>query len=813
MASLFSLLLLFLTISPPFSFSSASLNTLRKGSSLSVEDKDSFLISPDGTFSAGFYPVGKNAFCFAIWFNDPSCTGYGNCTLVWMANRDVPVNGKRSEFSLLKTGNLVLTDAGRSPPVWATDTTSLSLLSLNLQDNGNLVLNDTEGAIIWQSFDTPTDTLLPLQLFTKETRLVSSRSRSNFSTGFYKFYFDNDNVIRLLYDGPEISSVFWPDPGALPWEENRSTYNSSRIAILDSLGYFAATDNFTFHSADYGQRLQRRLTLDYDGNLRLYSRGEGNSNSWVVSWELSSQPCTVHGVCGPNSVCSYSRISGKMCSCIPGFKMVDYTDWSRGCEPEFNISCSTTESTFLKLRHVEFYGYDFGFYPNTTFDDCKNKCLQRCDCKGFQFKFVKHDHPSDLPYCFAKTLLLNGQRQSSFEGDLYLKVPVTSNYSDHSWPTVSELLHTCPHNVIRQLERKYVVDHGVWRVQFLLWFAIGVGVFEIFGIIFVLLFVVRNQQNRGATTQGYLQAATGFKRFTYTELKKATRNFKEEIGRGAGGIVYRGKLSDDRIAAIKLLSEAHQGEAEFLAEVSTIGKLNHMNLIDMWGYCADQKHRLLVYEYMERGSLAENLSCKELDWKRRFEIALGTAKGLAYLHEECLEWILHCDVKPQNILLDSRYQPKVSDFGLSRLVSRDNESNGGNSGFSKLRGTRGYMAPEWIFNQPITSKVDVYSYGTVVLEMVTGKSPAMDVQEVDSTTYNVEQKRLVAWVREKKSGAGEKESWVKEIIDPIMGNDYDINRLEILAEVALQCVEEDKDARPTMGQVLELILRDYEKNS
>src|SRR5262249_50261363 len=156
------------------------------------------------------------------------------------------------------------------------------------------------------------------------------------------------------------------------------------------------------------------------------------------------------------------------------------------------------------------------------------------------------------------------------------------------------------------------------------------------------------------------------------ELKKATQNLREEIGRGAGGIVYKGILSDHRVAAIKQLYEANQGEAEFLAEISTIGKLNHMNLIEIWGYCVEGKHRLLVYEYMEHGSLAENLFSKSLDWNRRFEIALGTAKGLAYLHEECLEWVLHCDVKPQNILLDSNYQPKVSDFGLSRLLSRVN---------------------------------------------------------------------------------------------------------------------------------------------
>ena len=150
------------------------------------------------------------------------------------------------------------------------------------------------------------------------------------------------------------------------------------------------------------------------------------------------------------------------------------------------------------------------------------------------------------------------------------------------------------------------------------------------------------------------------------------------IGQGAGGIVYKGVLLDQRVAAIKRLNEANQGEAEFLAEVNTIGMLNHTYLIEMWGYFVEGNHKLLVYEYMEHGSLAENLSSNTLDWKKRFGIAVGTAKGLAYLHEECLEWVLHCDVKPQNILLDANYQLKPFDH-LS---------------FSKMRGTRGYIAPE-----------------------------------------------------------------------------------------------------------------------
>ncbi|KAI9074550.1 hypothetical protein K1719_043494 [Acacia pycnantha] len=282
---------------------------------------------------------------------------------------------------------------------------------------------------------------------------------------------------------------------------------------------------------------------------------------------------------------------------------------------------------------------------------------------------------------------------------------------------------------------------------------VAIGGFELACI--VLLTVSYIEKVDKEQNDHHLAAEPRFRKYSYSELKEATKGFREEIGRGAGGIVYKGKLEDGRVAAIKRLNEANQIESEFLAEVNLIGRLNHMNLIDMWGYCAEGKYKMLVYEYMENGSLATNLeSNKSLDWRKRYKIALGTARGLAYLHEECLEWVLHCDIKPQNILLDSDYQPKVADFGLSKLQNRNDVKN---PSFSRIRGTRGYMAPEWVFNLPITSKVDVYSYGIVVLEMITGKR--LRVDGPDHSHHG----RLVTWVNEKKKKGKEKEisSWVE----------------------------------------------------
>lgn len=775
-----SIILFFLPLIFFSSFSSSTIDRLSGASSLSVEHADDVLTSPNGVFSAGFFPVGDNAYCFAIWFSEPYSEG--NRTIVWMANRDEPVNGRKSELSLRKSGNVIITDAGRLT-VWSTDTVSESSVFLYLHENGNLILQKSEGGVLWQSFDSPTDTLLPQQLLTKDMQLVSSRSQGNYSSGFYKLYFDNDNVLRLLHGGPEIT-VYWPDPELMSCEASRSTFNSSRIAFLDSLGYFSSSDNFTFMSADYGERVQRILKLDFDGNIRLYSR-KYRMDKWTVSWQAMSQPCRIHGTCGPNSICSYVPHFGRKCSCLPGFKIRDRTDWSLGCVQEFNLTCTRNETGFLKLSNVEFFGYDYGFFANYTFGMCENLCLQICDCKGFQFKFIKHAHPSNIPYCYPKTQLLNGHHSPNFEGDIYLKVQKTL--------PIQEIGLDCSSTVVKQLNRTYTKHQENASLKFVVRFAMVVGSVEL-GVIFILwCFFIRTHRNSSAGTQNYHRFTTGFRKFTLSELKKATQGFSKEIGRGAGGVVYKGMLSDHRIAAVKRLNDAYQGEAEFQAEVSTIGKLNHMNLTEMWGYCAEGKHRLLVYKYMEHGSLAEQLSSNSLGWEKRFDIAVGTAKGLAYLHEECLEWVLHCDVKPQNILLDSNYQPKVSDFGLSRPLKRGSQVN---KGFSKIRGTRGYMAPEWVFNLPITSKVDVYSYGMVLLEMISGKCPAEEI----------ENRRVVTWVREKMKQATEMSSWIEMIIDHKLEGKYDKGRMEILFEVALKCVAEDRDERPTMSQVVEMLL-------
>ncbi|KAL1822171.1 hypothetical protein ACET3Z_008949 [Daucus carota] len=666
--------------------------SLSTGSSLDVRYKEDVLVSSNEVFSAGFYSVGVNAYCFAIWFTDQSLNKQ-NHSVVWMANRDYPVNGKGSKLSLLKNGNLVLIDAGQwHPPVWESVTNSnTSEVTLSLADNGNLILRARGGERLWQSFDSPTDTLLPDQPLTRGTLLVSSRSSTNYSSGFYKFRFDDYNILRLSFSNLEVSSLYWPYAWQHPAETNRTMYNSSRIAVLDNYGHFMSTDNLQFRTSDFGSRVWRRLVLEPDGNIRVYSLDE-RRKVWEVTWQAISQPCRIHGICGQNSLCTYSQKFGRKCKCLPGHKMNVPTDWSYGCEPDFKPSDDGGSTFgFLQFSHTDFYGYDSGFFVNFTFDRCKEECLSHYNCKGFLFR-AKGSKGENL--CYAKSRLLNGQQVFDVHSFVYVKLPtnIIKIYEKKINPLEDSPFLNCSGQDIIHLGRAYKKNSPNDSVKYMLWFICALGGFEMIAMAYFF------SVNMGTykSNQVYHQVATSFKRFTYNELKKATNNFSQEIGRGSSSIVYKGVLQDNRVAAIKRFKEENfRGEAEFLAEISIIERLNHINLIETWGYCIKGKQRFLVSEYMDNG------------------------------------------------------------------------------------------------------------YGIVVLEMITGRSPTTNVYDDTDGSSRAEQKMLVKWIRDKMQvdNVTGKALPIMEIVDPRMNGIYDRPRMEALVQVALQCVEDQERARPTMSNV------------
>uniref|UniRef100_A0A0D9W6X0 Protein kinase domain-containing protein n=1 Tax=Leersia perrieri TaxID=77586 RepID=A0A0D9W6X0_9ORYZ len=224
--------------------------------------------------------------------------------------------------------------------------------------------------------------------------------------------------------------------------------------------------------------------------------------------------------------------------------------------------------------------------------------------------------------------------------------------------------------------------------------------------------------------------------FGYKDLQYATKNFSERLGGGSFGSVFKGVLTDSTVVAVKRLDGARQGEKEFRAEVRSIGIIKHINLVRLIGFRCEGNKRLLVYEYMPNGSLDAHLfgsKVTSLGWSTRYKIALGVARGLAYMHNNCQDCIIHCDIKPQNILLDASFVPKIADFGLSKFVGRDFSQV-----LTTVRGTIGYLAHEWIGGMTTSSKVDVYSYGTVLFEIIFGRKNFRGECTSDDTYFPVQ---------------------------------------------------------------------------
>ncbi|KAK4285841.1 hypothetical protein QN277_002481 [Acacia crassicarpa] len=286
--------------------------------------------------------------------------------------------------------------------------------------------------------------------------------------------------------------------------------------------------------------------------------------------------------------------------------------------------------------------------------------------------------------------------------------------------------------------------------------------------------------------------------FTLEQIMAATDNFDvtNKIGEGGFGPVYKGFLLDGTVIAVKQLSsKSRQGNREFLNEIGMISALQNPHLVKLYGCCVQGSQLLLVYEYMENNSLARALfgpeNCRlNLDWSKRKNICIGIAKGLAFMHEESRLKIIHRDIKATNILLDRDLNPKISDFGLAKLYDEDNTHIS-----TRIAGTRGYIAPEYAMHGYLTKKADIYSFGIVALEIISGKTNTTEQSE-EECFY------LRDWAHELKDGGN-----LTDLVDPRLLGVDNINTEEIMVmiDVALQCTENSPKLRPTMSKVLSIL--------
>ncbi|KAL5564380.1 hypothetical protein UlMin_027544 [Ulmus minor] len=291
------------------------------------------------------------------------------------------------------------------------------------------------------------------------------------------------------------------------------------------------------------------------------------------------------------------------------------------------------------------------------------------------------------------------------------------------------------------------------------------------------------------------------KLYTYKELRIATEDFlpANKIGEGGFGSVYKGQLKDGKIAAIKVLSaESRQGLKEFLTEIEVISKIEHENLVKLYGCCVEGNHRILVYNYLENNSLQQTLlgsgySNIQFSWRTRFKICIGVARGLSFLHDEVRPYIVHRDIKASNILLDKDLSPKISDFGLAKLIPANMTHVS-----TRVAGTIGYLAPEYAIRGQLTRKADIYSFGVLLIELVCGRCNT-------NTRLPVEEQYLLerVWdLYERKELVG--------LVDTALNGDFDAEEACRFLKVGLICTQDTPRMRPSMSTVVKMLTGEIE---
>lgn len=614
---------------------------IQLGSKISLV-KNNFWVSSNGDFAFGFFNRSDqpNLFSVGIRFNSNSIP-VGKQTVVWVAGADVTV-GSKSYFELTQNGEMVLFDSSKGVTVWTSKTKQLDVVSSVLHDNGNLVLLNRNNDVVWQSFDTPSDTLLPAQKLSV-IQMLRAASKNSVSS-YYSLYMNVSGQLQLRW---ESSVVYWT---------SSSLSHSNLSAILTSEGALQLLDQsskpiWSVFAEDHNDSVSFRfLRLDVDGNLRLYSWIE-TLRLWQPVWQAVENQCNVFATCGLHGICVFDASGAPVCKCP--FRPT--TESSSKCLIPYHQKCGSG-STIVQYEHTKLYGI---YPPNdlvtqTSLEQCKSSCLNDS-------------------LCTAVTYTNDGSAQCRMKKTEYI-----TGYSDPSLSSVS-FVKMCldPIAAFPKVPISSPPDSNYKRsYRFCVPCLIGAasGTFVAFVLIQIGIgFCICRRRKFIRKKAASAYADPNFKgliMFPYTEIMDLTGNFKHQIGPK----MFKGMLGNSKPVAIKDLKTVTE-ERKFRSAVIKLGSIHHKNLLKLEGYCCESGHRFLVNEFAKNGSVEKCLEdrklSKRLTWGKRIDICLCVARAISYLHSECREFMNHGNLKWENVVLDENFEAKVTEFGLGRVVHNE----------------------------------------------------------------------------------------------------------------------------------------------
>ncbi|KAE8691891.1 S-locus lectin protein kinase family protein, putative isoform 1 [Hibiscus syriacus] len=756
------LMLFFLFI---FILNASALKIITPGDSI----KDGETLESDyGIFELGFFsPGNSNNRYIGIWYKT------SNTTVVWVANREDPISDNNGVLSLDNNGTLALFNATNallwSMNTWRTPREPV----LKLLDSGNLVVkernDDNPLNYYWESFDYPCDNFLPGMKIGKnlvtgfEYYTSAWKSSDDPSQGQYSLRMDTRGFPQLVvkkgsetvyrvgsWDGHFFS-------GRKP-EENPVPIYSYHFVMNQNEVYFR------FRSEVLNSSFISRYAMNPSGLMQRFIWRE-ERREWQIFSTAQADICSTYNLCGSYEICGSNSFTP--CSCLQGFlpKSLTFNSTNNmldsGCVRRIALDCKGGSDVFFKLTRLKLPD-TWNSWANSTMnlEQCKDLCLQNCSCTAYANLNAKERTGCLLWF----NQLIDISEFSEDSQDLYIRL------------AKSEL---------DEIERKK--SKGKDKAV-----AIATPIILTMGLMLTMALLYKFKTNAGKNKERMELTI-----FDFATIAHATNNFStaNKLGQGGFGCVYKGLLEEGREIAVKRLSkDSGQGLDEFKNEVTLIVKLQHRNLVKLFGCCIKGDERMLIYEYLPNKSLDNFIFDKRrnklVDWQRRFNIIDGIARGLLYLHHDSRLRIIHRDLKASNILLDHNMNPKISDFGLARMFGGDQTEDK----TRRVVGTYGYMSPEYAFYGRFSMKSDVFSFGVLILEIITGKRN----RGYSDPDNNLLQHAWRLWTEERSL----------DLIDADGGTAYTGSDPYITTEmvrcinVALLCVQQRPEDRPNMSSVL-----------